>query len=194
MVSDPTRDLRRLPRDRDHAVDITIGAEDMAAMGQTLGLIDLKKTRLTGRLVPEGGRDWRFDGHLGATVVQACVATLAPVTTRIETEVQRRYAADFTLPDEEEAEMPEDDSLDPLPDLLDLRRVTEEALSLALPLYPRAADAAPAARVFGPPGVTPMDDEAAKPLAGLAALRDRLAGAADGDEADEKSDDPDGTD
>jgi hypothetical protein len=49
-----------------------------------------------------------------------------------------------------------------------------EALALALPDYPRAPDAELEAGQFAAPGVAPMTDDEAKPLAGLAALRDRL--------------------
>lgn len=194
MTNHADPDLRRLPRDAAHPVELVPGADQRAAIAAALELSALRKLQLTGRLIPEGRRDWRFEGHLGATVVQPCVATLAPVTTRIETGIDRHYAADFRTPDTEEAEMPEDDSIDPLPDRLDLIALAQEALSLALPLYPRAEGAAPAARIFGPPGVAPMDDEAAKPLAGLAVLRDRLAGGEDGPETPPEKGDRDAED
>ena len=49
-----------------------------------------------------------------------------------------------------------------------------EALALALPLYPRAAGAALGQTVYTEKGVTPLTDEAARPFAGLGALRDSL--------------------
>ena len=49
-----------------------------------------------------------------------------------------------------------------------------EALALALPDFPRAEGVELGPAVFTEPGATPMTDEAAKPLAGLADLRDRL--------------------
>jgi hypothetical protein len=51
-----------------------------------------------------------------------------------------------------------------------------EALALALPDYPRAPDAEMETGQFAAPGVDPMTDEDAKPLAGLAALRARMDG------------------
>jgi uncharacterized metal-binding protein YceD (DUF177 family) len=53
----------------------------------------------------------------------------------------RRYLADWQEPAAEEAEMPEDDTTEALPDRLDLSAVMAEALALALPDYPRAPDA-----------------------------------------------------
>ncbi len=175
MSGSDTISLARLPRDR--ATEATLVPEPGAlrALADRLDLLDLRKLRFVATLQPLGKRDWDLSGHLGATVVQPCVATLAPVTTRIETPVARRYLADFIAPIEEEAEMPEDDSTDALPESLDLSAVAEEALALALPLYPRAADAPADPVLVGPPGVAPMTDDDAKPLAGLAALRDRLA-------------------
>ena len=49
-----------------------------------------------------------------------------------------------------------------------------EALSLALPLYPKAEGAQLEDTTFAQPGITPMSDEAARPFSGLSALRDKL--------------------
>nr|WP_243645014.1 DUF177 domain-containing protein [Rhodovulum euryhalinum] len=152
-------------------------AETRAGIAARLGLEALRKLRFEGTLAPEGRRDWRLAGHLGATVVQPCVVTLAPVTTRIEADVVRSYRADMPPPPPgHEVEMPEDETEEPLPEVLDLMAVVEEALALALPLYPRAEGAGIAAAVFGPPGVAPLRDEDTKPFAALARLKDRREG------------------
>ena len=135
----------------------------------------MKKRRFSGRLVPDGKRDWRLEGTLGATVVQPCVVTLAPVSTRIDEEITRHYMADMPeLPEGAEIEMPEDDTVEPLPETLDLGVVIAEALALALPPFPRAEGATLGEAVFTEPGATPMTDEAARPFASLAGLRDKL--------------------
>ena len=51
-----------------------------------------------------------------------------------------------------------------------------EELSLAVPEYPRSPDATLEQANFTKPGETPMSDEDARPFAGLAALKDKLAG------------------
>jgi len=171
--------LARLPRGVETDVLIVPDAEARAQMAQALGLLGLRKLRLSGRLIPEGKRDWRLEAQLGATVVQPCVITAEPVTTRLDEPVTRRYLADMPEPEGDEVEMPQDDSAEPLPATLDLTDVIAEALALALPLYPRADGAALDSAQFAAPGVAPMTDDEAKPLAGLAALRDRLAGGED---------------
>lgn len=177
MTVDPlSLTLARLPRSHETAVEVTPDDARRAALAAELDLMGLRKLRLTGRLIPEGRRDWRLEATLGATVVQPCVVTAEPVTTRIDEPVTRRYLADMPEPEGGEVEMPEDDTAEPLPATLDLSAVLAEALALALPLYPRTEDAALAEARFAAPGVTPMTDEDARPLAGLAALRDKLAG------------------
>lgn len=146
-------------------------ADACREIADRLGLSGLRKLRLEGALVPEGRADWRLEARLGATVVQPCVVTLAPVTTRIDVPVTRRYVEDMAAPAGDEIQMPEDDTEEPLPEALDLTEVMEEALALALPLYPRAEGAELGAAVYGPPGAEPLTDEAAKPFAALAALR-----------------------
>ncbi len=150
-------------------------AEARTAIAGALDLLALRKLRLEGRLIPEGRADWRLEARLGATVVQPCVATLAPVTTRIEADILRRYLADPPPPPtEEEVEMPEDDSIEPLPATLDLGALLVEELALNLPLYPHADGTQPVEETFAEPGVEPMTEEDTKPFAGLAALRGKL--------------------
>ena len=150
-------------------------AEARADLARALDLLGLRKLRFAVTLTPEGGADWRLHGRLGATAVQPCVATLAPVTTRIEAEVDRLYLADPPpLPEGDEVEIPEDEGVEPLPPVLDLWALMQEELALNLPLYPHAEGAEPVAETFAEPGAEPLGDEAAKPFAGLAGLRDKL--------------------
>ena len=153
-------------------------ADQLRAIAADLGLQDLRKLRFSGALAAEGRKDWRLDAHLGATVVQPCVATLAPVTTRIEEDITRRFLKDWPPAEEigDEVEMPEDDTIDPLEAEIDLMAILQEALSLALPAYPRATGAEADHTAAAPPGVTPMTDEDTKPFAGLADLKKKLEG------------------
>jgi uncharacterized metal-binding protein YceD (DUF177 family) len=140
----------------------------------------VRKLRFEGTLHPEGRADWRLEADLGATVVQTCVVTLEPVTSRIDEAVMRRYAAEVDQPEGAgEYEMPEDDTLEPLPAVLDLGAVMAEALALALPPFPRARGADLGEAVFAPPGVQAMRDDDALPFAGLRAALKR--GGSDGD-------------
>ncbi len=135
-----------------------------------LGLIDLPALRFSGELRPAGRQDFVLEAALEADVVQACIVTLAPVPARISEKVIRRYLADWSEPEAEESEMPEDDSSEPLPEVIDLGLVLTEALSLSLPPYPRAGDAAFDGFEAAPEGAEPLGDEVRKPFAGLGAL------------------------
>lgn len=167
--------MSELPPSRPVTFELRPTPDENRAIADDLGLSGLRKLSFQGTLEPEGKRDWRLVAHLGATVTQPCVVTLAPVTTRIEEDVTRRYLAAMPgIPDEDEVEMPEDDSIEPLPDMLDLSVVMTEALALALPLYPRADDAELGETVVTEPGKTPLRDEDTRPFSGLSALRDAL--------------------
>ena len=168
-------------------IDFDLRPDDTDAMAERLELLDLRKVRFTGSLRPEGSRGWRMDATLGATVVQPCVVTLAPVTTRIDDPVLRRYTPDFdqirgedTDREAEGVPMPEDDSLEPLPAAIDLKAVMEEALALSLPQYPRADGAELGDARYTEKGVAPLSEADLKPFAGLAALRDKMGGSGEG--------------
>lgn len=161
--------------------DLVPGPEDLAALAAELGISGVRKLRFRGELRPAGRTDWLLEAELGATVVQPCVTTLAPVTTRIAEPVTRRYIAGWEPPAGEEVEMPQDDSAEALPEVIDPGAVMVEALTLALPLYPRAASAgAETAVAAAPPGAAPLDDTARRPFAGLADLLARKDDGGDG--------------
>lgn len=177
----PVLSVAALVRSQTRDITVEPGQETLARIASELDLIGLKKLRFTGQLSPLGKRDWRLTGHLGATVTQSCVVTLGPVTTRIEEDVARNFVTDFTVPDADEVEIPETVEDEPLGAEIDIGGVVLEALALALPPYPRAADAEIEETAFTEPGKAPMRDEDARPFAGLAALRDKLSDNADND-------------
>ncbi|QIE41792.1 DUF177 domain-containing protein [Rhodobacteraceae bacterium SC52] len=177
--------LSDLSQRKSHTFLLIPDADLCAAIAADLDLIALRKLRLEGTLTPAGKQDWDLAAQLGATVVQPCVATLAPVTTRIEEKVQRGYRAD--LPEDDDAtevEMHLDETLEPLPDTIDLEELVTEALALALPAYPRVDGTQPDKTVFTEPGKTAMTDEDARPFAGLAGLKDKLVGDGSGNSGD----------
>jgi len=164
----------RLPAGGATAFDVVPDAETRTAMQARLGLSALRKLRLAGTLTPVGSGDWLLQATLGATVVQPCTVTLDPVTTRIDEPVTRRYLARFPTPTEAETEMPEDDTAEPLPEIVDLRALAEEALALALPAFPRAEGVAPLDIAAAPPGAAPLSEATRpSPFAALARMKDR---------------------
>jgi uncharacterized metal-binding protein YceD (DUF177 family) len=166
-----------LPQNAETPFDIRPDAADCAALAQELDLLGLRKLRLNGTIRAVGKSDWRVTGMLGATVVQTCVVTLEPVTTRIDHPVERLFLQHFEDPEpESETEIPEDENADPLGEVIDVGAILAEALAMHLPLYPRARDAELKENVFTEPGKQAMTDEDTKPFAGLSALRDKLAG------------------
>lgn len=189
-MPDPAKHIFRikdLPQRKATRFDVQPTPSDLAQIAASLDLLELRKLRFTGEIAPLGQSDWRLTAKLGATITQPCGITLAPVVTRIDDPVSRRYAADFGSPEGSEVEMPQDDTVDPLPDTLDVLSVAVEALSLALPVFPRAKGAVLGDIAVTEPGKTPMSDEAAKPFAGLAKLRSTLTDTPDptGPEKDE---------
>ncbi|EEE38574.1 hypothetical protein RKLH11_2416 [Rhodobacteraceae bacterium KLH11] len=163
-----------LPQNAPTAFELRPAPDVLEAIKQDLGLLGLRKLSFAGDLRAQGKHDWALTGRLGATVIQPCVVTLEPVTTRIDTPVARVFVADWADPDEPEFEIPEGDETEPLGAEIDPALVMVEALSLALPQYPRKDGAELGQADYTEPGKQAMTDEDAKPFAGLAGLRDAL--------------------
>lgn len=162
--------------------DLKPDEEARAKVAQALGITAVPELRFKGELLPKGRSDWELTAALTAVVEQPCSVTLAPVVTRIAEQVQRRYLADLPEPEGDEMEIPEDDSQEPLPDVIDPGAVALEALALALPLYPRADGGALGEAVFAGPGVAPLRDDDLRPFSGLASLAQKLgSGQKDGE-------------
>lgn len=158
----------------DNAFAYRPDAATLEKISADLKLNALRKLSFEGLIRPMGKTDWQLEARLGATAVQSCVVTLDPVTTRIDTDVTRRFLADYSDPDDPEVEMPEDDTTEALGVWIDPFDIMLEALTLALPDYPRKDEAALGQMVYTKPGEAPMTDEDAKPFAGLADLRAAL--------------------
>lgn len=134
-----------------------------AAIAADLGLSALPALRFKGEIRPIQSDAWEVVGRLAAKVVQPCVVTLAPVKTSLNEEVHRILSPHVATPEGDEVEMG-DDETEPLGQFIDVEAMMIEALTLALPLYPRAEGAE-----LDSPGTEP-DEETRKPFAGLADL------------------------
>lgn len=159
--------------------DITADAPTRTALAAALGIRALRKFTFRGEVRPSGRGDWVLDGVFGATFVQDCAITLDPVTTRVDEDVTRRYVTELPFTEGPELEMPEDDSVELLGQFIDPGAVAIEELVLALPPFPRAPGVAlteDGVLRAAPEGQDPVTDDRPRPFAGLAALRDKMAG------------------
>lgn len=160
--------------------DLKPDAEMRAAIAAFLDITAIGKLRFTGMISPKGRHDFVLEATLDAEVEQPCSLSLAPVHTTLNEDVLRVFLADFETPDASEMEMPEDDSTEPLGEVIDAGHVLVEALALALPPFPKAEGAVLDNAQFTTPGTAPLRDEDLKPFAGLAALKAKLENPEDG--------------
>lgn len=163
-----------LPQKRPTEIALKATPELYRALANEMGVDQMRKLSFKGTLAAAGKTDWSLRGRLGATVVQPCVVTLEPVVTRIEEDVLRDYIADWQDPEDAEVEMPEDDNAEALAAEIDVLAAIKEALSLAIPAYPRADGAELGALVHAEPGVEPLNEDTVKPFAKLAGLKQKL--------------------
>jgi uncharacterized metal-binding protein YceD (DUF177 family) len=157
--------------------DMTATPDQRHALAQELGLSRIDSLTFKGEIRPFGKHDYAITAVLEARIVQPCSISLQPVKTTISEPVERRYLADFVIPEGVELEMAsDDDAVEPLPEVIDAGFVATEALALAIPLYPRSPGAELGDVAVAEPGVVPLRDGDLKPFAGLAALKARLDG------------------
>lgn len=163
-----------LPQNRPTTFDLRPDAAALETLALELDIKGLRKLRFAGEVSTKGRRDWQLSATLGVTVLQDCVITLEPMTTRIDEKVQRFFISDLSEPDDPEREMDADDRIEPLGATIDPRQIMAETLALLISPYPRKPGAELGESVYSQPGVTPMRDEDTKPFAGLAALKSQL--------------------
>lgn len=156
--------------------DIVASPAQRAALAEELGLSRVENLSFKGEIRPSGKHDYVVIADLTARIVQPCSITLQPVRTDISEPVHRTFLADYVVPEGDELEMTGDETIDPMPEVIDAGQVATEALVLAIPLYPRAPGAQLETASFTEPGVKPLDDADLKPFAGLAGLKARLEG------------------
>lgn len=154
--------------------DLAPSAQVRAAVAAYLGITAIKKLRFVGAISPKGRHDFSLEAVLEAVVEQPCAISLEPVVTTLREDVLRVYLARWEHPTGEELEVPDDDTTEALGEAIDLGHVAVEALSLALPPFPRAPGAVLEVAEFSAPGTAPLRDTDLKPFAGLAALKAKL--------------------
>jgi len=159
----------------------TATAQERAALAERFGALEVGafSVRATYRGQTDGAL---LSGAVSARLTQQCVVTMEPVESRIEEPFERRFAA--TPRDEAPVEFdPEaEDPPEPLGPEIDIGEIAAETAALAIDPYPRAPGAALQQTSAAPPGAAPLDDAAAKPFAGLAALKRKLEGGGEGDD------------
>ena len=135
--------------------DLKPNAETRAAIAAYLGITAISKLRFFGTITPKGRQDFILEAVLEAVVEQPCAISLEPVVTEIREEVLRVYLAKWEDPKGDEMEMPDDDTTEALGEVIDAGHVAVEALSLALPPFPRAPGAVLEQAEFTAPGTAP---------------------------------------
>ncbi|MER5170459.1 DUF177 domain-containing protein [Thioclava sp. GXIMD2076] len=146
------------------------------AIADWADIVSVGTLMFKGELAPAGKHDFILTGKLIAQITQSCVITLEPVPGEVRESVSRRYLRDWVEPTAEESEIPEDDSAEALPAVIDLAHVALEAFELGLPLYPRKEGVELGETVVTKPGEAPLRDADLKPFANLKALMDKKGG------------------
>lgn len=174
-------DLEALRAEGGFAATIEADAAERDALARRFGTLAVGAFSAAVEAAPWGPGGVCVEGRAAARLTQTCVVTLEPVETALD-EPFRRYFAPASRMAEAEALLVGDarDDLEPLPATLDLGEIAAEAAALAIDPYPRKPGAAFEGRRHGPPGAAALTDEAARPFAGLAALKARGDGPANG--------------
>jgi uncharacterized metal-binding protein YceD (DUF177 family) len=150
-------------------VVVTAEPEERAALAERFGLLAIDSLEARYRVRREAA-GIRAAGHLSARVIQACVASHAPVPAAVEEDFDLRFVPEpEDSGDEVELSEEECDTVFYTGGAIDLGEAAAETLALALDPFPRSPDAEAVLKSAGVLG----EDEAG-PFSGLAALRGKL--------------------
>ncbi|MEK1887208.1 MAG: DUF177 domain-containing protein [Phyllobacterium sp.] len=170
--------VQRLPQ---NGLNIKIEADEKerAALRDFHELEDVKSFKADLQIVPWKKDGIRIRGKVRADIVQACVVTLEPIETRIDTDIDTLFVPENSrlarLPLDENGELVISAEGPDIPetfssDTLDAGAIAEEFFELAIDPYPRkqGVEAAPPLTV----DVGDDNDDVAKPVNPFAALKD----------------------
>ncbi len=153
---------------RDIAADQVV----RAAMAEVAGLREVISATASLDVTPATGGRFQVAGHVRARIGQTCVVTLDPIENDIDEPIDLVFAPPEQIPQladlvDEAAESGGDipDPPEPIENgIIDLGRLTTDAIFLAIDPYPRKPDA-----VFDVPVVAPDPED--HPFAALKALQ-----------------------
>lgn len=157
--------------------DLRPEADDLDRIATFLGIRGVSDLRFKGDIASGPDDSWIVSARLTGVAVQDCVVTLDPVDQKIDEQVEQTFIPEAELTEEDfDLDPDAEEDIAPYQDIIDLGALAVENLALALEPYPRRDDAAVPTSSFTAPGVAPLKDEDLKPFAGLAALKEKLAG------------------
>ena len=157
----PLSELGSTPR----SVSVSAKAPERQALAARFGLVELESLSADAVLVE---RDKGIDatGRVRARLVQACVATGAPIASKVDESFSLRFVANLEVDaDEFELEPSECDVIEHDGLVIDLGEAVAQTVGLALVPFPRAPDAD---KVLKEAGVVQAED--LSPFAGLKGL------------------------
>ena len=169
--------VAELSQNKPYKFSLNWESPELNAYLTPMDLRSLSKVTIIGQIKAEGGKNWYLTAKVGATAVQSCVITVEDIKTRLDVNISRRYFADFesyeaTLTSEEVL----DDEAEAVPEKIDILKLALETISIGLDDFPRKEGTVLEPVLSAPKGVVPLTDDAIKPFAGLASLRDKLKG------------------
>ncbi|MGF1660024.1 MAG: DUF177 domain-containing protein [Rubrimonas sp.] len=163
--------VERLRADGGASLSEQASAEECAALARRFNVPALLTLGVEATVEPMAPGGWRLRGTVAATLRQICVITLESIETSLSEPFERRYLPEARIAELDEDEA--DDVTEPLGEAIDVGEAAAETAALAIDPYPRKPGAVFEGRRHGPAGTEPLDDEAARPFARLAALRPR---------------------
>lgn len=167
--------ISELSQNKPRRFELRWDADQLAPYLSQMELRALSKLSIKGQIQAEGGKNWTLNATIGASAVQACVVTNDDVKTRLDVDIARRYLSDFEAYEQEfTSEEDLDDEAEEIPTQINLLDLALETVSLNLDDFPRKDGIALEPVLAAPEGVEPLTDDAVKPFAGLAALRDKM--------------------
>ena len=146
--------------------------QELKEIAGEIQAISLSGLVFRGKIRAASQSEWHLSGRLRATATQQCVVSLETVRTSVDAEVKRRFVDDAGIVyPSVDCPVPEDDSLELLAPVIDLRSLARETLILELPSYPRIEGASAPA---GSDALSRQDTRSRQPFAVLSEFRERM--------------------
>ena len=163
--------IKSLKQTKKFSFNHECSSTELYKLEKILDVLKIESVSFKGQLTPSDSQNYKLHASFKATVTQACVITLKPVTTQIEQQIHQHYSTDKEA---HQAKTVSGDykttEIERIFNEVNIGDLILEFLSLSIPLYPKNKNASFEGISATKSGIKPLEKPLNNPFNSLKKL------------------------